>query len=161
MVQAIRARFLVLFLSRFPSVSIFVKYAIIGVGNVALDFVIYATLTRVWEFWRAHYLLANAFSFAIVVTWSFYWNKRWAFRNPERRHRMQYLKFVLVTLGGISIAQGVLYAGVSRIGLLDLVAKCFAAPLVVFWNFTMYRLWAFKVPAARAAPHTEVQGAEI
>lgn len=112
--------------------------------NTILDFTIYTTLTRGWSFWRSHYLLANVTSFVIVVTWSFFWNKRWTFRERSSRYGIQYMKFVAVTFGGIIITQSVLFTGVRLLRLHDLVAKVFAGPLVVMWNFLMYRFWAFR-----------------
>jgi len=124
----------------------FVRYCVVGATNTVLDFAIYTALTRGWAFWRAHYLLANACSFVIVVMWSFFWNKRWAFRERSPQHGVQFLRFVMVTLGGILIAQCVLFIGVQELRVMDLVAKIIAGPLVVVWNFLMYQLWAFKVP---------------
>lgn len=126
----------------------FFRYATIGVVNTALDFGMYTGLTRGFDFWREHFLLANALVFIIVVTWSFFWNKRWAFKNREQKHATQYTKFVFATLGGIAIAEGGLFAGVDLFGIHDIVSKVIAAPLVVAWNFSAYRFWAFKAPTA-------------
>lgn len=128
-------------------ISQFIRYATIGVVNTALDFGMYTGLTRGFGFWRTHYLLANALVFIIVVTWSFFWNKRWTFKNSEQKHIAQYTKFVLATLGGITIAEGVLFIGVDWLGLHDIVSKVIAGPLVMVWNFLAYRFWAFKSAA--------------
>lgn len=122
----------------------FLRYATIGVVNTGLDFGMYIGLTRGFAFWREHYLLANALVFIVVVTWSFFWNKRWTFKNREQKHAAQYTKFVLATLGGITIAEGVLYVGVDWLGLHDIVSKVIAGPLVMVWNFLAYRFWAFR-----------------
>ena len=121
-----------------------IRYCIIGVGNTALDFALYAGLTRGWEFWRMHYLWANLISFTIVVTWSFFLNKHWTFRERSLSHGVQYIKFVAVTLGGVVITQGILFTGIEIFSLHDLLAKVIAAPLVVLWNFSMHRLWTFR-----------------
>lgn len=142
MAASIRARMHALL--RHPIVPSFVRYATIGVGNAALNFATYAALTRGFVFWRTHYLLANLVTFVVVVTWSFYWNKRWSFRNHERRHAAQYTKFFLVTIGGIVIEQSALAFGTGTLGILDLLVKLLAAPMIVAWNFTMYRVWAFR-----------------
>lgn len=124
----------------------FIRYATVGTVNTALDFGIYSGLTRGFEFWREYYLLANGLTFIVVVTWSFFWNKYWTFKNRERQHAMQYLKFVIATFGGLGIAEGVLYVGVEVLSLHDILSKVIAAPLVVFWNFSAYRFWAFALP---------------
>jgi putative flippase GtrA len=122
----------------------FVRYCIIGTGNTVLDFGIYTTLTRGWMFWEAHFLLANAIAFTMVVTWSFFWNKRWTFGDRSPRSHTQYVKFVIITLVGLGLSESALLIGVRMFGVPDLVAKVFAAPLVVLWNFTAYRYWAFR-----------------
>lgn len=122
----------------------FIRYAIVGAVNTGLDFGMYIGLTRGFEFWKHHYLLANGLSFIIVVTWSFFWNKYWTFKNCEARHAIQYLKFVIITLVGVGIAENVLYIGVEFFSVHDLVSKIIAAPLVVVWNFSAYRFWAFR-----------------
>lgn len=127
----------------FASIMQFVRYCIIGVVNTALDFGIYTGLTRGFEFWKEHYLVTNAISFMIVVTWSFFWNKYWTFKNREHKYAAQYMKFVMATLIGISISESILYAGVEFFSLHDVLAKAIAAPLVVAWNFSAYRIWAF------------------
>ncbi|MBI5134712.1 GtrA family protein [Candidatus Uhrbacteria bacterium] len=122
----------------------FIRYGIIGVGNTLIDFTIYSMLTRGWMFWKEHYLIANGISFSIVVTWSFFWNKHWAFQQQQSGCAAQYLKFVMSTIGGIAIAQGILYSGVEFLGFHDIIAKLIAGPFVVSWNFFMYRWWAFR-----------------
>ncbi len=126
-------------------VAQFIRYAIVGAVNTVLDFGIYAGLTRGFEFWKHHYLLANGTSFIIIVTWSFFLNKCWTFRNREARHASQYLKFLIITLMGMGIAESVLYLGVEIFSAHDVVAKILATPLVVVWNFFAYRFWAFRV----------------
>lgn len=121
----------------------FMRYVLIGIVNTVIDFGLYSILTRGFEFWRVHYLLANAATFLVVVTWSFFWNKHWTFKNDEKKHIIQYTKFVMTTLVGMCIAEGVLYAGVNFFLLHDIISKIIAAPLVVVWNFSMYRFWAF------------------
>ncbi|MBI2483236.1 GtrA family protein [Candidatus Uhrbacteria bacterium] len=127
-----------------PHIGPFLRYCCIGGTNTALDFAIYTTLTRTWPFWATHYLAANALAFSCVVTWSFFWNKRWTFRNRERRNATQYGKFVLITLGGMAIAQSLLYVSVREFHLYDLFAKLVVGPAVIVWNFLMYRYWAFR-----------------
>ncbi|MDO8435344.1 MAG: GtrA family protein [bacterium] len=128
----------------------FIRYFIVGVVNTGLDFSMYAGLTRTWGWWRQHYLLANAVTFITIVTWSFFWNKYWTFKERSQRHATQYSKFVIVTLVGMGIAQCVLYVGVHVFSLLDLWSKVIASPLVMVWNFLAYRFWAFRsMPAVK------------
>ena len=122
----------------------FIRYCIVGAVNTVFDFGLYTFLTRGFGFWREHYLLANAVTFVVVVTWSFFWNKYWTFKNRDVQHGKQYLRFVIVTLVGLGIAEGVLFIGVHFLSIYDIVSKVIAAPLVVAWNFSAYRFWTFK-----------------
>ncbi|MDO8425102.1 MAG: GtrA family protein [bacterium] len=131
-------------LQRRAAVAAFIRYGIVGASNVVLGFLCYAALTRGFPFWRAHYLAANASTFLLVVTWSFYWNKRWSFGNREARHGTQYVKFFTVTVLGLGIEQVMLVAGVGALQVNDLLVKLAALPFIVLWNFSMYRLWAFR-----------------
>ncbi|OGL70597.1 hypothetical protein A3B32_01550 [Candidatus Uhrbacteria bacterium RIFCSPLOWO2_01_FULL_53_9] len=121
----------------------FMRYGAVGVVNTGLDFGIYSGLTRGFEWWGEHYLIANAVTFLLVVTWSFFWNKHWAFRNKEARHLGQYAKFVFATFGGIMLAEVILFSGVEWLNLNDLLSKVIAGPIVVLWNFSAYRWFAF------------------
>lgn len=122
----------------------FFRYGMVGVSNVILDFIIYLSLTRGWEFWREHYLWANFLSFVVVVTWSFFWNKHWTFQERSGRHGTQYAKFLAITVIGLGIYQTFLYAGIQLLSLYDVVAKLLAIPLMTAWNFIMHKLWTFK-----------------
>ena len=121
----------------------FIRYILVGVSNTVMDFGLYIGLTRGFTFWKEHYLIANAVTFSIVVTWSFFVNKHWTFREPSLRHFKQYVKFLTVTMVGMGIAQGVLWGGVELFSLPDLFAKIIAGPFVVAWNFSMHRRWTF------------------
>lgn len=128
----------------------FARYVMVGVSNVLLDFVIYLSLTRGWEFWRFHYLWANSLSFIVVVTWSFFWNKHWTFQERSQKHHTQYLKFLTITVAGLGIYQTILYIGIEKLFLYDVAAKLLAIPLMTLWNFIMHRMWTFRVQSPSA-----------
>ncbi len=121
----------------------FARYVLVGVVNTVMDFGIYAGLTRGFDFWEENYLLANAITFLIVVSWSYFWNKHWTFKNKEKKHAKQFSKFVFATFGGIMLAEIILFMGVEWFDLNDLIAKLVAGPAVVLWNFSAYRFFAF------------------
>lgn len=122
----------------------FVRYFIVGVSNVLIDFVIYVAFTRWWDFWRDHYLFANLISFVAVVTWSFFWNKFWAFKERSDTYHRQYAKFILVTVVGLAIYQSTLAIGVEYFHQLDLIVKFMAIPAMALWNYSMHRMWTFR-----------------
>lgn len=123
-----------------PTVGPFVRYCTVGVSNTVIDFGLYTILTR----WGAlHYLLANAISFLVAVSWSYVWNRRWTFRSTDRRRVRQFVTFMAITIVGVGISEAVLAIGVEALHIPDLAAKMLAAPLVLAWNYGAARKWAF------------------
>jgi dolichol-phosphate mannosyltransferase len=129
-----------------PGIRQFIKFGIVGSSNAVVDFLVYFCISRSSEWWRHNYLLANVASFMIAVTWSFFWNKWWTFKNNQSSAKLhhQYLKFFIVSAGGLGWAELILFITVSSLGWLDLFGKFLAIFLVTFWNFFLNRLWTFK-----------------
>jgi putative flippase GtrA len=124
----------------------FTKFVIVGFSNVAVDFLVYLFLTRRFDWWRENYLLANAFAFMVAVTWSFFWNRWWTFKNHESSAKLhhQYYKFLTVSAIGLGWTELILFITVDKFDWFDLYGKFLAIFLVTFWNFTLNRWWTFK-----------------
>jgi len=125
-----------------PTIRQMIKFNIIGLSNFILDFSVYYFLTRDFAFWQHYYVLANAVSFAVAVTWSFFWNKYWTFRAGGRSYK-QYVKFFTVYLISLMLSTLLLYWTVEYWHWLDLISKFVIAMVVMFWNFFMNKYWAF------------------
>ncbi len=123
----------------------FVKYAIVGVMNVA----IFLTIFNVMLVLDLPPLAANAIAFSISSINSFILNKIWSFRD-QRRHAVlrQYFVFVFFTLIGLGLNSGVfslLLIPLDRFGTLGKNAAALGSlPVSIVWNFTTYRRWTFK-----------------
>ncbi|MBI4276674.1 GtrA family protein [Candidatus Uhrbacteria bacterium] len=125
---------------RHPLFRQFVRFCIVGTTNFLLDIGIYFVLTRGAQL---HFLLANGIAFILVVSWSYYWNKRWTFRDSTRMHLAQYARFVVVVLVGLGLAEGGLWVLVQQLNMFDLFAKFVIGIVIAFWNFGMNRAWTF------------------
>ena len=123
------------------TVKQFIKFSVVGLSNTILDFSIYIILTR--EFY-IHFLVANAIAFIVAVSWSYLANKWWTFRDKSTSTKSQYSKFIVISLIGLGINEGILSLLVIYVGLWDLLAKLGAVVIVVFWNFWANRTWTFK-----------------
>lgn len=121
----------------------FIKYSIVGSSNAFIDFSVYLGLTRSFLFFEIHYLLANACAFIISLTWGFIWNKNWSFKNKDTNRAKQYLKYFLVSMGGLAIIQAILYSLVT-FGIYDLYAKVAGGLIAWAWNFSINKYWTFK-----------------
>lgn len=127
-----------------PYIAQFIKFAIIGTVNTFVDFGIYFGLTRSSIFWEKHYLWANFIAFVVAASSSYIFNKNWTFRDTNKKIRIQYSKFILVSAIGLTINETILFFLVTKAGLHDLMAKVLAIGVVLFWNFTINKLWTFR-----------------
>lgn len=127
------------------SLAEFIRFAIVGFINTALDFLVYTGLTRLVDFFAQYYLVANLISFSLAATNSFIWNRNWTFKYKGKDIGRQYLKFFLVSIGGLLINEGVLFLLVSNFHFYDLFAKVIAVGVTLAWNFFVNRFWTFKV----------------
>lgn len=146
----------------------FIKFLIIGTANTALDFVIYLLLTRAFEYFEEHYLVAAAISFLIAGGNSYYWNKRWTFRDKTAITKRQLLRFYSASGVGLVVNQFTLWATVQILSAtvlgekypnngildvqsvnyladhLDLIGKLIASVAAAGVNFAMQKLWTFR-----------------
>jgi putative flippase GtrA len=127
----------------------FVRHSVVGFSSTVIDFATLALLTTLWT-WPP--LAANPVSFSLGVTNGFYWNRHWTFQGARHEEPVgQYVRFVLVNLGGVLIDQAVL-AGALALGpdagltaeLSKWAGKVAAIPFVVTWNFTANSYWTFR-----------------
>lgn len=118
----------------------FIKFCLVGFSNLVIDFSVYFFATRVFHL---YFVLANVCSFAVAISWSFWLNKRWTFRNDNRDYR-QYLKFFIINVSGMLWQTTLLYLLVTVWRWHDLLAKGLAVVIVTFWNFSLSRWWAFR-----------------
>lgn len=118
----------------------FIKFSLVGVSNTLLDFSLYFILTRAL---LVHFLVANAIAFILAASWSYAANKAWTFRDTSRDMTAQYTKFILISLVGLALNEGILSLFVLLFGVPDLLAKALAVVIVVGWNFSANRAWTF------------------
>src|SRR3989339_592789 len=118
------------------------RFCLVGVVNTVLDFGLYLLLTRLFDFWSGHLLIAAAVSWCLAVLSSFLLNNFWTFKPGTLRLRNRMSKFVTVALSG-GIWNLVLMAIFIRLGWHDVLAKILATVGVTIWNFTLQKRWTF------------------
>jgi len=128
-------------LNRLPLMKEFIKFCLVGLTNLAVDFFVYWLLTR---FFNWYYLLAAVASFLVAVSWSFFLNKRWTFRHRGGNLSRLYVKFFLANAVSIIFNLGLLYILVDFFNLHDLLAKLSASAIVAGFNFSLNRFWTFR-----------------
>jgi putative flippase GtrA len=134
----------------------FFKFAIVGGAGSITDFTLLNLLVQIAG---ASLFVANTFSFAAAVMQNFALNRRWTFPESRERHASgQLLQFIVVSLVGLGLNQLVF---LSIHHLLEAewyrmlgpsvgftvsynFAKLLAIGVVLFWNFSVNRLWTYR-----------------
>lgn len=134
----------------------FIKFAIVGGAGSVTDFTVLNVLVQAFGFTL---FVANACSFTAAVIQNFIFNRRWTF--PESRERQaggQLAQFAIVSLIGLGLNQLVflsIHHALVNYWTLEFgqavgftvsynFAKLFAIGCVLFWNFTVNRLWTYR-----------------
>lgn len=119
----------------------FLKFCLIGVVNTAIDFAIYSFLTRIAG---VYFLAANLISVLAAMSFSFVFNKYWTFKNFDAKIKKQYLQFALVNLVYFLLNNGIIWLGVTILGLGDLWSKLLATVIGLAWSFGANKIWTFR-----------------
>lgn len=121
----------------------FVRYFFVGGAAAALDFVVFALLTKGFHadwFWSAvtSFVLATLLNYVLSIRFVFQSGARFS-----RKHHEIMLVF-LVSLIGLAINQGVLWICIDHLHIESLLAKVAGTGVVFFWNYFARRHFVFK-----------------
>lgn len=149
------------------------KFGVVGVSNTLIDFTIFTTVKVVLGIPLENVYLIKYFSGSIAMINSFYWNRRWVFKSRARLDQSA-VKFLTTTLVSVYLIQPTLvriftatdfgqsfgyfwYYLASYMHIIQLAPDKLTTDFVIstaafgvgvvgsaIWNFTLYKLWAFK-----------------
>ncbi len=132
---------------------------LVGTLNTVVDFSILFSLVT---FLHLPSLLANIISTSVALTVSYLLNKRAVFGNTDTHNPRQVMLFVVITLAGLWILQGVVIETVLHLthawlpqhgsaGLL--AAKAIATLFSLSWNYLWYSRVIFKKEGEHEKSH--------
>jgi putative flippase GtrA len=140
----------------------FAKFATVGLAGAITHFALLNILVQLVGLSERQ---ANPFGFAAAVVQNFFLNRRWTFPESRQRHAgRQLIQFAVVSVIGLLINQLVFLSvhhllepywirlvGQERLGhaLSYNSALAVAIGVVLFWNFTINRLWTYRGLSAR------------
>lgn len=124
-----------------PHLRQFLKFSVVGVISTLLDYGVFALLSSLIH---VPYLLANILSFSLAVMNSYYLNRRWTYRSQHPNWKGEGLKYLIVYIIGLGISEFILFVLVDRWQIHQLLAKAVSVCLVIFWNYSGTRFWAFR-----------------
>lgn len=149
------------------------KFGVVGISNTLIDFIIYNVITKLLSVSPAHYFIVKFVSGSVAMVNSFYWNRRWTFRSKAKLSESG-VKFVTATLVSVYVIQPLMvylfsatgwgqdfgtfwFATFHLFGVTSvapgILNQAFFIKNVAFgmgvlgsavWNFTLYKLWAFR-----------------
>ena len=121
----------------------FMRFAVVGLINTGIDYLIYWSLTRYVDFFEDEKVFATSIAFIVAATNSYFMNKAFTFKDKSKEYGSQYIKFFVVSLVGFGINALIFYL-LLQTGLFDIVAKVLTTGVVLIWNFIANKLWTFK-----------------
>ena len=149
------------------------KFGLVGLSNAIIDFTLYTVVSIVLHVPLDKVFLVKYFSGSCAMVNSFYWNRNWTFKSKAGIGRSG-PKFLIATLISVwAIQPGVVWLFTATgpgqafgmfwfnigqaIGVVGLLPHTFTMTFVIktvafgmsvltifFWDFILYKLWAFK-----------------
>ncbi len=133
----------------------FLKYAFGGAVAFVVDMGLLYVLTDIAGLW---YLWSATFSFVVAAIVNYLFQRFWTFKSQERRVARQFLIFLSLQIVGLFINNSMMYLTVEYLGIWYLVAKAFAALVVLIWNFWSSKKFAFNKKFVDSAPKIILAG---
>ena len=150
------------------SLGQFLKFALVGVLNTVVDFLVFQllNLTLGWTY------LAQVIGYSAGVLNSYFWNSRWTFRKEHQRSAREAAAFVVVNLVSLGVSLGVLWLCRNPFGITDAwvagwipawlggfvngdtIAKLIATPGAILVNFIGNKLFVFRAKPEKGAPES-------
>lgn len=119
----------------------FIKFCMVGFSGMILDF---GTTWILKERVKVNKYLANSIGFLLAATSNYILNRYWTFHSDNKQIVTEYMSFMLISLAGMGINNGVIYLLHDKMKWNFYMAKVFAVGVVTLWNFGMNDLITFK-----------------
>jgi dolichol-phosphate mannosyltransferase len=123
-----------------------VRFGLVGASGVAVN----SSLLYVFHGMANWPLIpASALAVEVAIVNNFLWNDHWTFSTRDKRP-YRFLRFNLVSLGGLAVNTLVLATVVAVTGIHYLVANLVAIGAATVWNFAVNSRWTWR---SAARPH--------
>lgn len=117
----------------------FMKYFVVGVSGLFLDFAIFALLSDVilitaW--------ISEAITKALATGYNFTLNKYWSFESDKKGYR-QLVRFLILAGFNYVFAVVAMYFFNGKLGVQKYFVKASTVAMMVSWNFFLYKYWVY------------------
>ena len=117
----------------------FIKFAIVGFGNLFVSLVTYYLLV----FFSINYQIANIGGFITGSLNGYIWNRIWVFKN-SKRDMVSIIKFYLTYMSTWLLSALLLYIWVEKMGISDKIAPVINVFITTPINYLLNKYWVFK-----------------
>ncbi|MEE1946795.1 GtrA family protein [Pedobacter sp. KR3-3] len=118
----------------------FFKFGLVGFSGLAIDFVMTYLLK---DQLHIDQYLANTIGFGTAVINNYLLNKIWTFKNKDKNHAKQFIRFALIATIGLCL-NTLCILGLQQLHIPFYPAKLMAIAVVFVWNFTANATITFK-----------------
>jgi putative flippase GtrA len=119
----------------------FVRFMLVGGSGVLVNS---ATLFVLYQVLGLPLICASAVAVEIAIASNFVWNDRWTFKRSGHAFS-RFVKFNLVSLGGLVVTTGTAWLLVQRAEMNYLVANLAGISLAALCNFVANLMWTWRV----------------
>lgn len=121
-----------------------ILYGIFGVLTTIVNFVIYILATDVLHI---YFLLSNLIAFVFAVTFAFFTNKIWVFKNKNFQGKKLFFEFTTfmgARILSLLMDMSIMYVFVQMFELNDLIVKIGSNVLMIILNYFFSKFYIFK-----------------
>ena len=123
----------------------FFKFGIVGLSNFLIHMSVYYILIFAGVFYIISYIIA----FILATINSFYWNRKFVFKQTTGNKYKQLVKVFTVYSSTILLSTATLYIMVDIIGISELIAPILNIFITTPINFMLNKFWAFRDPGTK------------
>lgn len=118
-----------------------VLYGIIGSFTSFLDFCIFTVLSA---YVGLYYIVANCISVLVGITTSFVLNRTYNFKVKDKT-KQRFAIFLTVGLCGLLLSNLILWVGIDKLHINEMITKLASIVLVVGFQFLLNKFVTFRV----------------
>ena len=129
-----------------PLILKFLKFGVVGASGMVVHF---GVLYLFRDMIHINQFVANTLGFVTAATTNYILNRIWTFRSKEKQVGVEYLKFILVSVIGLGVNNGVLWLGGHLLPAWNndwrfYILWVVAVGITTLWNFFGNMLFTFK-----------------
>ncbi|MBP8628045.1 MAG: GtrA family protein [Paludibacteraceae bacterium] len=119
----------------------FIKFCVVGASGLLVDFgITYLCKEKI----KLNKYIANSLGLIAAASSNYLLNRMWTFENTDPNISTQYLLFIIISLIGLGINNGVIYLVLRKRDYNFYIVKVFAIAVVTLWNFFMNFFFTFQ-----------------